>query len=56
MDLKRGIVLAVETVVAELNSSSRPCATNQEISPVATISANGDKAIGGHRNSTERTR
>ena len=46
MDLKRGVDSAVETVVAELKKLSRPCATNQEIAQVGTISANGDKAIG----------
>ena len=46
MDLKRGVDNAVETVVAELKKLSRPCATNQEIAQVGTISANGDKAIG----------
>ena len=46
MDLKRGIDLAVESVVAELKKNSRPCSTKQEIAQVGTISANGDKAIG----------
>jgi chaperonin GroEL len=46
MDLKRGIDLAVETVVNELKKNSRPCSTNQEIAQVGTISANGDKGIG----------
>ena len=46
MDLKRGIDMAVEAVVAELKKNSRPCSTNQEIAQVGTISANGDKAIG----------
>lgn len=46
MDLKRGIDLAVERVVSEMKSTSRPCTTNREIAQVATISANGDQAIG----------
>lgn len=46
MDLKRGIDIAVESVVAALKATSRPCSTNQEIAQVGTISANGDKSIG----------
>ena len=46
MDLKRGIDMAVDAVVAELKKNSRPCSTNQEIAQVGTISANGDKAVG----------
>ena len=46
MDLKRGIDLAVEAVVAELKANSRPCATSQAIAQVGAISANGDTAIG----------
>ncbi|HUI98824.1 MAG TPA: chaperonin GroEL [Usitatibacter sp.] len=47
MDLKRGIDLAVEAVVAELKAMAKPCATRTEIEQVATISANSDRAIGG---------
>ncbi|HXZ49472.1 MAG TPA: chaperonin GroEL [Usitatibacter sp.] len=46
MDLKRGIDLAVEAVVAELKAMAKPCATRTEIEQVATVSANSDKAIG----------
>jgi len=46
MDLKRGIDLAVEAVVAELKRLARPCASRTEIAQVATISANNDAAIG----------
>jgi chaperonin GroEL len=46
MDLKRGIELAVEAVVAELKRQAKPCATRTEIESVATISANSDKTIG----------
>jgi chaperonin GroEL len=46
MDLKRGIDLAVEALVAELKKLARPCATRTEIAQVATISANNDAAIG----------
>ncbi|MEO3432618.1 chaperonin GroEL [Inquilinus sp. CAU 1745] len=46
MDLKRGIDLAVEAVVADLKGRSRKVETNNEIAQVGTISANGDKTIG----------
>jgi chaperonin GroEL len=46
MDLKRGIELAIEAVVAELKQMSKPCATSQEIAHVAAISANNDRSIG----------
>src|SRR6476469_2677715 len=46
MDLKRGIDLAVEAVVADLKSHSKKVTSNDEISQVGTISANGDTEIG----------
>ncbi|MFO1197052.1 MAG: chaperonin GroEL [Burkholderiaceae bacterium] len=46
MDLKRGVDLAVEAVVAKLKSDARPCASRTEIAQVATISANNDATIG----------
>nr|AAB17277.1 chaperonin 60 [Dictyostelium discoideum]AAK49534.1 chaperonin 60 [Dictyostelium discoideum] len=46
MDLWRGINSAVEKVVGELKTISRPISSTEEISQVATISANGDKVIG----------
>ncbi|MGO9015815.1 MAG: chaperonin GroEL [Dissulfurispiraceae bacterium] len=46
IDLKRGIDLAVETVVAELKAMSRPVAEKKEIAQVGTISANNDPSIG----------
>jgi chaperonin GroEL len=46
MDLKRGIDLAVETVVEELKKNSKKVTSNSEIAQVGTISANGDKEIG----------
>ncbi len=46
MGIKRGIDLAVESIVARLKDTSRPCATAQEIAQVGTISANGEAAIG----------
>lgn len=46
MDLRRGINLATEAVVADLIKRSRPVKGNQQIAMVGTISANGDKEIG----------
>ena len=46
MDLKRGIDLAVDALVAELKRQAKPCATRTEISQVAAISANNDRGIG----------
>src|SRR6476660_2422924 len=46
MDLRRGIDLAVEQVVADLKSHAKKIANNDEIAQVGTISANGDKEIG----------
>ena len=46
MDLKRGIDIAVETVVAELAKNSRPTKGRDEIAQVGVISANGDETIG----------
>jgi len=46
MALKRGIDKAVETVVAELQTLSKPTKGKKEIAQIATISANNDKIIG----------
>jgi chaperonin GroEL len=46
MDLKRGIDKAVEKVVEELKSMSKPTKSRKEIAQVGTISANGDDTIG----------
>jgi chaperonin GroEL len=46
MDLKRGIDLAVSTVVAELKVKSKKLTTNDEVAQVGTVSANGDQEIG----------
>ncbi|HKN18330.1 MAG TPA: chaperonin GroEL, partial [Dissulfurispiraceae bacterium] len=46
IDLKRGIDLAVEAVVGELKTMSRPVAEKKEIAQVGTISANNDPSIG----------
>jgi len=46
MDLKRGIDLAVGTVVEDLESHAKKVSANSEIAQVATISANGDETVG----------
>ncbi len=46
MDLKRGIDLAVEAIVADLQKNSKRVTSNEEIAQVGTISANGDAEIG----------
>ncbi|MBI5312914.1 MAG: chaperonin GroEL [Methylocystis sp.] len=46
MDLKRGVDLAVEAIVADLKQHSKKVTSNDEIAQVGTISANGDSFIG----------
>ena len=46
MDLKRGVDLAVQTVVEELKSKSKKVTKDDEIAQVGTVSANGDAEIG----------
>src|SRR3546814_19528425 len=46
MYLKRGVYMAVEAVVKDLQSRSRKVSTNDEIAQVGTISANGDREVG----------
>lgn len=46
IEIRRGVMLAVDRVVEELKKLSKPVTTPEEIAQVATISANGDKAIG----------
>ena len=45
MDLKRGIDMAVDAVVADVKSRSKAIKTSEEIAQVGTISANGDRTI-----------
>jgi len=47
MDLKRGIDKATSAAVKELEKMSTPCADDNAIAQVGTISANSDKNIGG---------
>ena len=46
MDLKRGIDIAVEAIVADIEKRAKKVSTNDEIAAVGTISANGDVEIG----------
>lgn len=46
MDLRRGTQAAVEAVVEYLQKNKRDLTTSEEITQVATISANGDTHIG----------
>ncbi len=46
MDLKRGIDLAVDAVVADLKKRSKKVSTSEEVAQVGTISANGDTEVG----------
>ena len=47
MDLKRGIDKAISSAVAFIEELSVPCADDNTISQVGTISANGDEDVGG---------
>ncbi len=46
MDIRRGVDLAVEAVVADLKKRSKKISTEEEIAQVGTISANGDRTVG----------
>jgi chaperonin GroEL len=46
MDLKRGIDIAVNEVVAALAKATKKIKTSEEVAQVGTISANGEKEIG----------
>ncbi len=46
MDLKRGIDMAVEEVVADLIKKAKKIKTSEEVAQVGTISANGESQIG----------
>src|SRR5436305_3997034 len=46
MDLKRGIDIAVEAIVADVKKRAKPVSTNDEIAQIGTISSNGDAEIG----------
>ena len=46
MDLKRGVDLAVEAVIADIEKRAKKISTNEEVAQVGTISANGEAEIG----------
>src|SRR3982751_4611707 len=46
MDLKRGIDLATQAAVKDIQDRARKVSSNDEIAQVGTISANGDAEIG----------
>ncbi|KAF5197306.1 60 kDa chaperonin [Thalictrum thalictroides] len=46
MDLRRGISMAIDSVVTSLKSRARMISTSEEIAQVGTISANGEREIG----------
>ncbi|GMO43709.1 MULTISPECIES: chaperonin GroEL [Bradyrhizobium] len=46
MDLKRGIDIAVASVIKDIEKRAKPVAASSEVAQVGTISANGDAAIG----------
>ncbi|MGO9007025.1 MAG: chaperonin GroEL [Beijerinckiaceae bacterium] len=46
MDLKRGIDLAVDAIVADLKKNSKKVSSNEEIAQIGKISANDDRFIG----------
>jgi chaperonin GroEL len=46
MDVKRGIDLAVDAVIAELKAKSKKLTSNDEVAQIGTVSANGDREIG----------
>lgn len=46
MDVKRGIDMAVDAVIADIEKHARPVKDSAEIAQVATISANSDADIG----------
>ncbi|KHJ42381.1 chaperonin GroL [Trichuris suis] len=47
IEIRRGVMMAVDRVVKTLKEISKPVTTPEEIAQVATISANGDSSIGG---------
>ena len=46
MDLKRGVDLAVDSIVFELQKKSKVIKTDKEVSQVGTIASNGDAEVG----------
>jgi chaperonin GroEL len=46
VEIRRGVMAAVEAVIENLKKMSKPVTAPEEIAQVATISANGDTTIG----------
>ncbi|MDP6388817.1 MAG: chaperonin GroEL, partial [Alphaproteobacteria bacterium] len=46
MDLRRGVDMAVNAVVDDIEKRAKPVKTNDEVSQIGTVSANGETAIG----------
>jgi len=46
MDLKRGIDIAVQSVVKDLEKRAKAVSSSAEVAQVGTISSNGDEAVG----------
>jgi len=46
VEIRRGVMMAVDNVIAHLKAMSKPVTTPEEIAQVATISANGDVSVG----------
>ncbi len=46
MDLRRGVDMAVKTVVEDLKKRSKKIKASSEVAQVGTISANGDESVG----------
>lgn len=46
VEIRKGVLYAVDSVVAELKNLSRKVTSPEEIAQVATISANGDREVG----------
>ena len=44
IDIKRGIDIAVDSIVDKIHEMSQPVSSEEEIRHVATVSANGDEA------------
>merc|ERR1712240_735149 len=47
VEIRRGLLTAIEAVCEQLKTLAKPVTTPEEIAQVATISANGDTSIGG---------
>jgi len=46
VEIRRGVILAVEAVCTKLRAMSKSVTSPEEITQVATISANGDTGVG----------